>query len=133
LSRQVLTDTINTMKLNPKQEAFCQGVASGLSLTQAYIRAGYSEKGAGQGGERLLKNVEISKRVEELRAKSEAKLNYKRETYLETLRDRFMEMPPELPSTAKYGEMLAKAMGWNEPEKIEVAGAMDINIRIGGH
>jgi hypothetical protein len=29
--------------------------------------------------------------------------------------------------------MLAKAMGWNEPEKIEVAGAMDINIRIGGH
>jgi phage terminase small subunit len=121
------------MKLNPKQEAFCQGVASGLSLTQAYIRAGYSEKGAGQGGERLLKNVEISKRVEELRAKSEAKLTYKRETYLETLRERFMEMPPESATCAKYGEMLAKAMGWNEPEKIEVAGAMDINIRIGGH
>jgi len=121
------------MKLNPKQEAFCQGVASGLSLTQAYIRAGYAEKGAGQNGERMMKNDEIGKRVEELRAKSEAKLNYKRETYLETLRERFMEMPPELPATAKYGEMLAKAMGWNEPEKIEVAGAMDINIRIGGH
>jgi phage terminase small subunit len=120
------------MKLNPKQEAFCQGVASGLSLTQAYIRAGYSEKGAGQGGERLLKNVEISQRVDELRAKSEAKLNYKRETYLETLRERFMEMPPELPATAKYGEMLAKAMGWNEPEKVEVSGGLDHIITIGG-
>jgi phage terminase small subunit len=120
------------MKLNPKQEAFCQGVASGLSLTQAYIRAGYSEKGAGQGGERLLKNVEISKRVEELRAKSEAKLNYKRETYLETLRERFMEMPPESATCAKYGEMLAKAMGWNEPEKVEVSGGLDHIITIGG-
>jgi phage terminase small subunit len=120
------------MKLNPKQEAFCQGVASGLSLTQAYIRAGYAEKGAGQGGERLLKNVEIGKRVDELRAKSEAKLNYKRETYLETLRERFMEMPPELPATAKYGEMLAKAMGWNEPEKVEVSGGLDHIITIGG-
>jgi phage terminase small subunit len=121
------------MKLNPKQEAFCQAYASGLSITQAYVKAGYSEKGAGQGGERLLKNVEVAKRVDELRAKSEAKLTYKRETYLETLRERFMEMPPESATCAKYGEMLAKAMGWNEPEKIEVAAAMDINIRIGGH
>jgi phage terminase small subunit len=120
------------MKLNPKQEAFCQGVASGLSLTQAYIRAGYAEKGAGQNGERMMKNDEIGKRVDELRAKSEAKLNYKRETYLETLRERFMEMPPELPATAKYGEMLAKAMGWNEPEKVEVSGGLDHIITIGG-
>jgi phage terminase small subunit len=120
------------MKLNPKQEAFCQAYASGMSITQAYVKAGYSEKGAGQGGERLLKNVEITKRVDELRAKAVAKMTYKRETYLETLRDRFMEMPPESATCAKYGEMLAKAMGWNEPEKIEVAGAMDINIRIGG-
>jgi phage terminase small subunit len=121
------------MKLNPKQEAFCQGVASGLSLTQAYIRAGYSEKGADGAACKLQGNASVAARIDELRAKSEAKLNYKRETYLETLRERFMEMPPESATCAKYGEMLAKAMGWNEPEKIEVAGAMDINIRIGGH
>lgn len=121
------------MKLNPKHEAFCQGVASGLSLTQAYVRAGYSEKGAGQNGERLMKNDEISKRVSELRSKTEEKTNYKRETYLETLRARFMEMPPDSAVTAKYGEMLAKAMGWNEPDKIDIAATMDVNIRIGGH
>ena len=120
------------MKINPKQEAFCQGVASGLSLTQAYIRAGYSEKGAGQSGEKLLKNAEIAKRVDELRAKAVAKMSYKRESYIETLRDRFMEMPPDSAVTAKYGEMLAKAMGWNEPEKVDLYGQFDINVRIGG-
>lgn len=120
------------MKINPKQEAFCQAYASGLSLTQAYVKAGYSEKGAGQGGERLLKNVEITKRVDELRAKAVAKMSYKRETYIETLRERFMEMPPESATCAKYGEMLAKAMGWNEPEKVDLYGQFDINVKIGG-
>jgi phage terminase small subunit len=120
------------MKLNPKQEAFCQAYASGLSLTQAYIRAGYSENGAGQSGERLLKNADIAKRVDELRAKAVAKMSYKRETYIETLRERFMEMPPESATCAKYGEMLAKAMGWNEPEKVDLYGLLDINVKIGG-
>ena len=81
----------------------------------------------------MLKKVEIAKRVEELRSKSEAKLSFKRETYIETLRERFMEMPPENPTCAKYGEMLAKAMGWNEPEKIDVNGTMEITVRIGGN
>lgn len=121
------------MKINLKQEAFCQGVASGLSPTQAYIRAGYAESTAPQGATRMLKNVNVSKRVNELRAKTEAKSNYKRETYLETLRARFMEMPPESATCAKYGEMLAKAMGWNEPDKIDIAAVMDVNIRIGGN
>ena len=121
------------MKINPKQEAFCQAYASGLSITQAYVKAGYSENGAGQGGERLLKNVEIAKRVDELRAKAVAKMSYKRETYIETLRERFMEMPPDSAVTAKYGEMLAKAMGWNEPDKIDIDAMLDINIRIGGN
>lgn len=80
----------------------------------------------------MLKNVKVSQRVEQLRAKVEAKLSYKRETYINRLRERFEEMPPELPVTAKYGEMLAKAMGWNEPEKVEVSGGMDIIISIGG-
>lgn len=81
----------------------------------------------------MLKTVNVSQRVNELRSKVEAKMTYKRETYIETLRERFMEMPPESATCAKYGEMLAKAMGWNEPEKIDVNGTMDINLRIGGN
>jgi len=81
----------------------------------------------------MLKNVDIANRVDELRAKVEEKMTYKRETYLETLRERFMEMPPESATCAKYGEMLAKAMGWNEPDKIDIAAVLDVNIRIGGN
>lgn len=121
------------MKINSKQEAFCQGIANGLSPTQAYIRAGYSESTAPQGATRMLKNVHVLKRVHDLRVKVEEKMTYKRETYLETLRARFMELPPENPTCAKYGEMLAKAMGWNEPDKIDIAATMDVNIRIGGN
>lgn len=54
------------MSLNPKQERFCQEYIIDLNATQAYIRAGYSENGAGQGAERMLKNVEVYARVEEL-------------------------------------------------------------------
>ena len=120
------------MKLNPKQETFCQGVASGLSITQAYIRAGYSEKGAEGAACKLQGIAKVSTRIEELRAKTEAKMTYNREAYLETLRDRFLNLLPDDATTAKYGEMLAKAMGWNEPDKVDVLATLDVNIRIGG-
>ena len=120
------------MKLNPKREKFCQGVASGLSITQAYIRAGYSEKGADGAACKLQGIASVAARIKELRAKTEAKMTYNREAYLETLRDRFLNLAPDDATTAKYGEMLAKAMGWNEPDKLDVAAMVDINITIGG-
>lgn len=46
-------------KLTPKQAAFVGEYLKDLNATQAAIRAGYSQKTAGQQGERLLKNVEI--------------------------------------------------------------------------
>ena len=47
------------MALSDKKELFCQEYIKDLNATQAYIRAGYSENGAGQGGERLLKTVDV--------------------------------------------------------------------------
>jgi phage terminase small subunit len=47
--------------LNDKQGRFVDEYLIDLNATQAAIRAGYSEKTAGQQGERLLKNVEIQK------------------------------------------------------------------------
>jgi len=38
----------------------------------------------------------------------------------------------ETRDSAKYGEMLAKAMGWNEVERIDISNGMVVNIRIGG-
>lgn len=53
---------------NAKHERFCQEYVIDLNATQAYIRAGYSEKGAGQSAERLLRNAEIRARIAELQA-----------------------------------------------------------------
>ncbi len=51
--------------LTAKQQRFVEEYIVDLNATQAAIRAGYSEKGAAQQGERLLRNVEIASAVAE--------------------------------------------------------------------
>jgi len=51
---------------NKRHEHFAQLVANGKTPPQAYVAAGYSEHGAAQSANRLLKNVEIANRVSEL-------------------------------------------------------------------
>ncbi len=55
--------------MTPKQEKFCAEYLIDLNGTQAAIRAGYSERTAYSIGQRLLKNVEVQSRIQELRAK----------------------------------------------------------------
>lgn len=121
------------MLKNPRWEKFAQGVAKGLSVTDSYKRAGFSPKSAGQGGDRLCKNVEISRRIEEIRAKLSAKMEYAREDFIRDLRDRFAKLPADNPVTARYGEMLAKAQGWNEPDKLNITGQTEVRVVIGGN
>lgn len=53
--------------LNQKHEKFAMLVAAkGLSASQAYVKAGYSKAGADAGASRLLRNVSIRTRVQEL-------------------------------------------------------------------
>lgn len=58
--------------MNLRQQTFVLEYLKDLNATQAAIRAGYSQKTAGQMGERLLKNVEIAQAVG---AKAEKKLD----------------------------------------------------------
>ena len=51
---------------NPKHEQFALQMANGLSATKAYIKAGYSVRGARQSAHSLLENPDISLRVAEL-------------------------------------------------------------------
>lgn len=46
-------------KLTDKQQRFVQEYVKDWNATQAALRAGYAESGAGQEGHRLLKNAEI--------------------------------------------------------------------------
>lgn len=58
---------------NFRHESFCQLVASGESLTEAYIKVGFRKSGARQNSSRLVKRTDIKLRIEELRAGYEAK------------------------------------------------------------
>lgn len=53
------------MELKDKQKRFVEEYLIDLNATQAAIRAGYSEKTAYSQGQRLLKNVEVKKYIEE--------------------------------------------------------------------
>ena len=54
------------MKMSPKQEKFCLEYARSGNATEAAKLAGYSGKTAYSVGGRLLKNVEIQTRLQEL-------------------------------------------------------------------
>jgi len=58
-------------------------------------------------------------------------MEFDRMDYLETLKERFLTLSPNDPVCARYGEMLAKAQGWNEPEKVEMQQST-IVVTIGG-
>lgn len=55
--------------MNDKQKRFCDEYLIDLNATQAAIRAGYSEKTAYSVGQRLLKHVEVQKRIHKLKDK----------------------------------------------------------------
>jgi hypothetical protein len=52
---------------NIRHERFAQNVVSGLSLSVAYVGAGYKKAGASANGARLMATETVSSRVAELR------------------------------------------------------------------
>ncbi len=48
-------------------EVFCQGLATGIAVEQAYVNAGFSENGAEKSSRRLRAHPKIASRVAELR------------------------------------------------------------------
>ena len=51
---------------NPRHEKFSQLVASGIKPTEAYVSLGYSEAGAAQSANKLLKRADVRARVDEI-------------------------------------------------------------------
>jgi hypothetical protein len=53
---------------NPRHEKFAQLVASGIKPTEAYVSLGYSEAGAPQSANNLLKRTDVRERVNEIQS-----------------------------------------------------------------
>jgi len=63
--------------LFPKQEKFCLEYLVDLNATKAAKRAGYSPKSAYSQGQRMLKHVEIKKRIADLQEEQERRVEVK--------------------------------------------------------
>ena len=58
------------MKLNARQKSFCEYYVASGNATEAAIKARYKEKYAGVNADKLLKNTNIQKYIEELQEKA---------------------------------------------------------------
>lgn len=104
--------------LNPKQLRFCEEYIVDLNATQAAIRAGYSEKTAGQIGEQNLKKLEIQEKITELQQarskrteitsdmvlKELAKVGFSKITNYLKVSEAFVDVPVEDPFDEGNGD-----------------------------
>lgn len=85
------------VKFTEKQQMFIDEYLVDLNATQAAIRAGYSERTAKSQGHRLLTNVDIRTRIEELKKTRADRLNLDAYWVLKRLMDisdRAMQQEP---------------------------------------
>jgi hypothetical protein len=108
--------------LNIRQQRFAEFVVSGMSATQAYLRAGYkvSEKVAGNSGSRMMENDGVKAFIAKLRAPDTAKAvltkDEKREILAELIRKKKLT-PSDIVRCMAEDSKLA---GHYEAERIEV-------------
>ena len=118
--------------LPPRYEAFAQSIVLGKSAAESYRLAGYSVRGANKRANRLMANDGIQSRIAELRQIAERQNAFTRNQYIGELVETFKSMPPEHSNWPRVAYLLAKAMGWNEPEKINLSQNMEVVVTIGG-
>ena len=73
---------------NIRHERFAQNVVSGLSLSAAYVAAGYKDAGASANAARLIRTPSVSSRIDELQNEVAAKFRQLREERLSSLQQR---------------------------------------------
>ena len=124
----------------PKDEAFCQAVASGLSLAEAYRRASGKARDADVRGSEFVVRRGIKERINEIREEQAAKCEMTKDQFRRFLVSVILAKPEDasfnnplcevamtkagptavFPSKLAAAVQLAKLTGWNEVEKVSV-------------
>ncbi len=135
--------TPDKKQLTPKQEQFCQEYLKDLNATKAAKRAGYSDGTAYSQGSRLLKDVEVKARIDEMMSERQNNTKITAEKILkdiEAIRDRCMQGVPVLDdegnetgvwkfesfAALKACELLGKHLGMFK-ERVEHSGKVDLS------
>ncbi len=130
--------------MNVRQERFAELVATGVPAMRAYAEAGYSNRGKNAQGNAsaLIENHGVKARIAEIRAKTSAKLDLKREDLARHLMavvmtpigkldanspmvqefviDREGRTRMKMIGKIEAARLLCDMMGWREPEKMVV-------------
>lgn len=143
---------MGTPLLNARHETFCQGIASGLAIHDAYSTA-FGEKSVNVGavcGHKLLKKPNIASRISELQEENATKSLITREELLKILVDTLKSKPIEAgmenalcelkmskagPYAAfmdktRAAERLCKMLGWDAAEKVEHSGSIGNQVQL---
>lgn len=96
------------MALNPKQAQFVREYLIDFNALGAAIRAGYSQKTAGQIGHRLLKNVEIQAALQKAQDKRAEKTGITAEYVLNSLKNVAERCQQEVPVVDKEGKEIGE-------------------------
>lgn len=114
------------MPLNSRQEAFAQLIADNNKPRYAAIEAGYSEKTADQISSRLLKNVKVAARVEELREATTTEKTLTRQQIREIRAEIALDTDNSKQDRLAALRDDSKMMGWDAPQKIEHSGGVSV-------
>ena len=114
------------MSLSDKHKAFCHEYIKDMNGTQAYIRAGYSEKGARVSASQLLSNPNIQEYLAELVQEKFDKANVTTEEIITGIADIARDNREETQHKLKAWDMLGRYMNIYEQEKKSEAPVIQI-------
>lgn len=122
------------MKLTAKQEKFCQGVADGLSLADAYRAAYNADKFKPESlwvnASKLMADAKVALRVDELRAALAEKAMWRREDSVRVLLENLDDPDAKVADRNATVKILNDMHGYNAPQKIEHLGAIAATLDV---
>ena len=105
------------MSLSDKQKSFCHEYLKDMNATQAYIRAGYEEKGARANSARLIANDSIQEYLAGLVQDKFDKANVTTEEIIQGIADIARDNLEETQHKLKAWDMLGRYRNIYEQEK----------------
>ena len=113
-------------RISPKQEKFCQEYTKSGNASESYRLAGYEGKNVRQLASQLLTNIDVIKRLDELKKLGEEEFKIDKafltEKYLE-IHDKAMEGSINVSKGAL--DSLARMWGLNEADRIDLTSKGD--------
>lgn len=120
------------MSLTNKQDKFAYNIADGMNITEAAIKAGYSEKSAHVTGSRTLKMAKVQERIQEIQ---DEKIKLLQQRFVGTAEEALQELisvlkdkdtPPQ--TKTNTAKILLDYAGFKPTDKSEVELSADVDV-----